>query len=183
VAGGGTLSSTAMALNCQFAIQGHTFSTDFRILDLQGSDIILGVNLFTQHNPVTFDFIGRKLTLGIDGTEHSFNDHLLHKDKIFISSDQCSKLIEQGATGYMLYHVTTEDDNSEPSPKEPVLDEVSAILHQFQDVFQSPTGLPPARSCDHQIPLLPDAKPPNIRPYRMSHSQKNIIEQLVKEML
>jgi hypothetical protein len=86
VAGGGTLSSTAMALNCQFAIQGHTFSTDFRILDLQGSDIILGVNWFTQHNLVTFDFIGWKLTLGIDGkntplmticsTKTRFSSHL-----------------------------------------------------------------------------------------------------------
>jgi hypothetical protein len=44
-------------------------------------------------------------------------------------------------------------------------------------------GLPPSRDCDHQIPLISDAKPPNIRPYRMSHSQKNAVEQVIKEML
>lgn len=44
VAGGGILDSDEIALNCSFAIQGHKFTQDFRILKLQGSDIILGVD-------------------------------------------------------------------------------------------------------------------------------------------
>jgi hypothetical protein len=46
-----------------------------------------------------------------------------------------------------------------------------------------PSGLPPKRTCDHHIPLIPGTKPPNIRPYRMSHSQKDSIMKLIKEML
>jgi hypothetical protein len=180
VAGGGLLSSDAIAYNCTFSIQGHKFTTNFRILELQGSDIILGVNWFRQHNPVTFDFLGRSLTLGVNGSLHTFQDHLLPKDKLIISSDKCSKLIEQGALGYMLFS-TSDTSNLDEHP--PIPEEMSDLLHQFQDIFQAPTGLPPHRDCDHHIPLKEGAKPYNVRPYRMSHSQKNSVELLVKEML
>jgi hypothetical protein len=46
--------------------------------------------------------VGRKLTLERQSKVHTFHDHLLPKDKMLISSDQCSKLIE-GSMGYMLY--------------------------------------------------------------------------------
>ena len=49
VDGGGQLTSDAIAYNCTFSIQGHSFTTDFRILELQGSEVILGVNWF-KHN-------------------------------------------------------------------------------------------------------------------------------------
>jgi hypothetical protein len=65
----------------------------------------------------------------------------------------------------------------------PIPEEMTDLLHQFQDIFQAPTGLPPHRDCDHQIPLKEGAKPYKVRPYRMSHSQKNLVELLVKEML
>jgi hypothetical protein len=111
---------------------------------------------------------------------HTFQDHLLSKDKLFISSDKCSKLIEQGALGYMLF-TASETPNLDKHP--PIPEEMSDLLHQFQDIFQAPTGLTPHRDCDHQIPLKEGAKPYNVRPYRMSHRQKNSVELLVKEML
>jgi hypothetical protein len=54
---------------------------------------------------------------------------------------------------------------------------------QFKDIFEAPKGLPPPREHDHHIPLLPGKKPPNIKPYRMSHSQKTVVEQIIQEML
>ncbi|KAK1693984.1 hypothetical protein QYE76_010681 [Lolium multiflorum] len=183
VAGGGTLSSTAMAYNCPFSIQGHKFTTNFRILELQGSDIILGVNWFKEHNPVTFDFIGRQLTLGVHGQLLVLKDHLFPQDKLLISSDECNKLIAQGASGYLLVHTDQDDEqNTQHSPATPY-SAITTLLNTFEDIFQKPMGLPPVRDIDHQIPLTQDAKPPNIRPYRMSHSQKTAVEQLIKEML
>lgn len=38
----------------------------------------------------------------------------------------------------------------------------------------------PSRDCDHQIPLIPNAKPFNFGPYRYSFDQKNVIENMVK---
>jgi hypothetical protein len=60
---------------------------------------------------------------------------------------------------------------------------IQAILDMFPDLFTEPEGLPPQRACDHSIPLKEGAQPPNIRPYRMPHKQKNIVEELVQKML
>ncbi|GJV17211.1 retrotransposon protein, putative, unclassified [Tanacetum coccineum] len=43
--------------------------------------------------------------------------------------------------------------------------------------------LPPKRSHDHHIPLMPNTPLVNIRPYRHPPSQKDAIEQIVKEFL
>jgi hypothetical protein len=183
VAGGSELSSDAVAKNCTFSIQGKKFTTDFRILKLKGSDIILGVNWFKQYNPVTFDFIGRTLTIGIQGTSHTFRDHLVPKDNFLISNEDCNKLLEQGAVGYVLYNPESKSATSANEAVLPIPDELVEILNRFQDLFTEPMGLPPHRAADHGIPLTPGVKPPNIRPYRMSHSQKNIVEKLVSQML
>jgi hypothetical protein len=156
---------------------------DFRILELQGSDVILGVNWFKTYNPVTFDFVARSLTIGINDSLHTFHDHIIPKDHFLISSDQCSKLIEQGSLGDMLFPPVELEDNQQTTDIPPLPNELANLLHQFQDIFQEPTGLPPHRDCDHHIPLKEGAKPPNIRPYHMSHSQKNLVELLIKEML
>jgi hypothetical protein len=57
------------------------------------------------------------------------------------------------------------------------------LLRVFQDLFQSPSTLPPSRSCDHTIPLIEAARPVNIRPYRFSPAMKDEIESQVAEML
>ncbi|KAD7480494.1 hypothetical protein E3N88_03630 [Mikania micrantha] len=57
------------------------------------------------------------------------------------------------------------------------------LLTAFSQVFQEPTTLPPFRSHYHSIPLLPNASPPNIRPYRYPHAQKTEIERQVELLL
>lgn len=57
------------------------------------------------------------------------------------------------------------------------------LLGQFGDIFGLPTKLPPSRDHDHQIPLIPYAQPPNIRPYHYGPLQKTKIEKVVKELL
>nr|GEU50076.1 retrotransposon-related protein [Tanacetum cinerariifolium] len=51
------------------------------------------------------------------------------------------------------------------------------------DVFEVLKKLPPMRSHDHKIPLVPGTQPVNIRPYRHPHMQKDAIEAMVKELL
>ncbi|GJX58361.1 retrotransposon-related protein [Tanacetum coccineum] len=46
-----------------------------------------------------------------------------------------------------------------------------------------PTELPPQRTHDHKIPLVPNTPPINIRPYRHPPSQKDAIEVMVKELM
>lgn len=61
--------------------------------------------------------------------------------------------------------------------------EIQQVLNQYEDLFQEPKGLPPARLHDHKIPLQPGANPVNIRPYRYTHEQKDEMERQISKML
>jgi hypothetical protein len=54
--------------------------------------------------------------------------------------------------------------------------EIQQLLTDYSDLFDPPTQLPPSRSCDHSIPLLPGAAPVYSRPYRFSPAIKDEVE-------
>jgi len=60
---------------------------------------------------------------------------------------------------------------------------VQSLLTEFQELFEDPQGLPPSRQFDHAIPLMPGAKPVNLRPYRFNPAQKDEVEKQVAQML
>jgi hypothetical protein len=50
--------------------------------------------------------------------------------------------------------------------------EIQQLLNKYKDVFADlPPGLPPVRNIAHTIPLIPDAKPPAKRVYRLSPAE------------
>ncbi|GJT97162.1 gypsy/ty3 retroelement polyprotein [Tanacetum coccineum] len=51
----------------------------------------------------------------------------------------------------------------------------------LRDVFEVPKQLPPMRSHDHKIPLVPRIQPVNIRPYKHPLVQKDAIESLLNK--
>nr|GEX39359.1 hypothetical protein [Tanacetum cinerariifolium] len=61
--------------------------------------------------------------------------------------------------------------------------EVEQVLTQFAEVFEIPKDLPPQRSHDHQIPLMPNTPLINVIPYRYPPNQKDAIECMVKELM
>jgi len=69
------------------------------------------------------------------------------------------------------------EDSVQYSPK------IKDLLEVFSDVFADPVGLPPSRSCDHTIPLIPGAQPFSIKPYKYPPALKDEIEKHIKEML
>ena len=65
----------------------------------------------------------------------------------------------------------------------PLPPELSLLLDEFAAVFASPSGLPPARDCDHAIPLIEGATPVSVRPFRYLLALKDEIVRQVKAML
>ena len=65
-------------------------------------------------------------------------------------------------------------------PRLPLLDR---LLAQHGDIFDEPTGLPPARPYDHRIHLLPGTAPVAVRPYRYPQLQKDELERQCAAML
>jgi hypothetical protein len=60
---------------------------------------------------------------------------------------------------------------------------LARLLQSFDDVFATPTGLPPARPCDHRIHLKPNTTPVAVRPYRYPQLQKDELEAQCAAML
>jgi hypothetical protein len=48
-----------------------------------------------------------------------------------------------------------------------------ALLDEFPDIFAEPAGMPPPRSQDHRITLVPGAAPVAVRPYRYPVAHKD----------
>jgi hypothetical protein len=61
--------------------------------------------------------------------------------------------------------------------------ELMDVLSKYAVVFETPNQLPPCRDIDHTIPLLPNSKPMNLRPYRYSHYQKLELDAIIEELL
>lgn len=58
-------------------------------------------------------------------------------------------------------------------------EKLQQLLHQYTDLFETPTQLPPSREQDHMIELLPNTAPLSVRPYQYPHFQKEEIEKIV----
>jgi hypothetical protein len=61
--------------------------------------------------------------------------------------------------------------------------EITQLLHRFSHIFTEPTSPPPPRPTDHQIPLLHNSDPVNVRPYRYPQFQKREIELQIQQMI
>nr|GEU51059.1 protein NYNRIN-like [Tanacetum cinerariifolium] len=62
--------------------------------------------------------------------------------------------------------------------KEEIDEKIEAVVRDLEDVFVLLTLLPPKRSHDHQIQLLPNTLPMIVRPFRHPPVRKDAIEQM-----
>lgn len=181
VAGGGHLTSKYVVKNSPYNIQGNTFSSTFHVLPIQTYDIILGIDWMYNLSPVTLDLPLRLLTVHHKGKAITLTDHMIPPEKCVLESAEMIKLLEKSVLGYIIQIHNVESE--EVSTSHPIPTEIETLLQEFQSVTKEPTGLPPVRDCDHAIPLLEGAQPPNLRPYRVPHMQKDAMEEIIQKML
>jgi hypothetical protein len=150
-----------------------------KVIALGGYDIILGMDWLEFYSPMQVDWV-----------------------KKFIQFKHLGETIRlQGITKELPTGAVMGQGNLPQTPWEPAEDHwvhvcqvdldstlsvpeiAQSLLDSYQDVFADPKGMPPARSCDHQIPLLPGAQPFSIRPYRHAPALKSEIERQVRELL
>ena len=139
-------------------IDGTTFHITCIGLALGCFDIILGVDFLGALGPLTWDFEG--LTVAFQRSGHR-------------TVWQC--VGAPGAPSQQRSLAAVAAD-----PQRPLLDE---LLLQHADIFDTPRDLPPARSYDHRIHLLPGTAPVAVRPYRYPQLQKDELERQCAAML
>nr|KYP31934.1 hypothetical protein KK1_047513 [Cajanus cajan] len=140
-------------------IQNHTISLSAFVLPISGAQVILGASWLA--------------TLG---------SHVADYSQLTIKYYAGSKFVTLKVFTLHPQEVNPNDDPFvalDPSPHSEIL----ALLHQFIGIFHKPRGLPPVRSYDHAIPLIPMAAPVKVRSYRYPFSYKAEIERIVQELL
>lgn len=199
VGNGENLKCVGKCKQVPFEIQGHKFVSDFYVIDLHGADVVLGVawqesfgelRLNFQQSYIKFNHAGKEVCLqGNQNTNEvtpipvSHLHHMIKRNEVA----QC----------FLLQLIPTTNDpasvqSSEPNPETEIPNpmplyslqttpthnhpEINDILTQFSNVFSEPKSLPPKRMFDHHIPVEPNSKPVNVKPYRYPHYQKNEIE-------
>lgn len=161
VAGGGTLNCQYILPHCQWSCNDHQFISDIRILPLGAYDGILGLDWLTKHSPMQVDWSQRWMSFYRQQELVTLHGSL---------PDDCPITL-----------VTIASLLPVNQPEVPPA--MQSILDQYPSVFSAPVGLPPRRSYDHCIPLIPGARPVTIRPYRVAPHLKTEIETQVSELL
>jgi hypothetical protein len=160
--------------------QGHTFTTSARVLNLQNYDMVLGMDWLEQFSPMWIHW--KKKTMRFN---HNSKRILLHGVKDCTSS--CPPLNARKLKGMLkkgsVQHLVQLSPVSAMDAQPDLPAAVRILVQANADLFHKPTGLPPQRCADHQIPLVHGAQAVNSRPYRYTPAQKDEIEKQVKEML
>ncbi|GJS58032.1 putative mitochondrial protein [Tanacetum coccineum] len=167
----------------EWSLQGETFTSDVMLLPLGGCEMVLGIHWLATLGDIQcnfknlimkFEHMGRKMVLR--GTRNTTMHWMQGKGTSKGGQIKQAKLALMVLCVYLVTLWKIKGNL--------VVDkEVDKVLVKFERVFELPTKLPPQRAHDHQIPLMPNTPPINVRPYRHTPNKKDAIELMVKELL
>ena len=140
--------------------------------------MVLGVDWLQTLDELTMNFKEKKVK--ITKEDHSWELQGVQPNDIeVVSAKVLERTLYQSAKGWVLY--ICHKAETQPTPECSL--QLQALCEEYAMIFEEVIGLPPKRSHDHQISVVPGTEPINLRPYRHPWEQKNIIEKMVDEML
>ncbi|KAD5961022.1 hypothetical protein E3N88_12495 [Mikania micrantha] len=142
-------------------VSSLTITQDFYPFSIGGVDVVLGIQWLSSLNTVQANWNDMFLIFSIDGKQYKLQG--------VTSGPQKSAYFQHLA-------VDTEVSVQVPEPIKP-------LISKFQAVFLKPNELPPFCFLTHDINLLPNSTPPNIRPYQYPYTKKSEIESQVDQLL
>ncbi|XP_062230691.1 uncharacterized protein LOC133928395 [Phragmites australis] len=165
VANGALLYCTSELVHAEWFINSYQFHSTLKNLPLPQYDLILGMDWLEAFSPM-------KVHWGHKWMSIPYNGHSVLLQGMVPTFPACSLI--------SLCMITDQSTQS-PAPAIPTC--IQSLLQEFAAVFATPSELPPSRTCDHHIPLIPGARPFSIRQYRYAPALKDKIEKQVSEML
>nr|GEU89435.1 hypothetical protein [Tanacetum cinerariifolium] len=179
VANGQVMSSLYECKGFTWTLQGVEFTSDVFILPLGGCELVLGVQWLSilgdikwNFKDLIMDFVYNYRRMVLRGTQKAALQRF--------SGKRQSKEISNGQV--LCVYPNTMFSMSQTTTS-PLCSQITELLHSYQDVFVTPTSLPPKRKQDHRIPLVPNTTPVNIRPYKHPPNQKDAVEAMVQELM
>ena len=183
VANGGSLKCVAICKGLTWTLQGTKFVTDVLLLSLGSCDMVLGVQWLETLGEIKWDFKQLRMEFMVQGKRHVLRGCSeattlktisgKQMNKIFLNPGNFSAI--QLCSLHLKHEIKTKNDK--------VPEEIKELLFSYEEIFREPTSLPPARAHDHKIPLKEGVSTINVRPYRHSTMQKDMVELMTKELL
>jgi len=146
VVNGDRVACRGLAHDVGVQIRAEDFKVDCYSIPLDCYDMVLGIAWLRTLGPILWDFDALWMAFTRHGRRVLWKGLGAPR-----SSAQCAGRIHAG-------HLYTAKGT------EGAL--LERLLDAYDDVFAAPTGLPPARPCDHRIHLKPTTDPVAVRPYR-----------------
>lgn len=178
VASGARVLTKGFLPKFQLSIQGYQLEGEFYILPVPGCEVVLGAAWLQTLGDILWNF--DRMTMKFFSQGHVVSlQGILHSTIESVSFKSMSKwTTKEGEALLIEMQQILNRDSAVQTPTQ-----LQSILTEFAWLFKEPTELPPHRTHDHRIPLLPGATPVNVRPYRYPYFQKSEIEKIIKEML
>jgi Reverse transcriptase (RNA-dependent DNA polymerase)/RNase H-like domain found in reverse transcriptase/Retroviral aspartyl protease len=182
VANGERMVTDTHCSSLTFSLQGHDFKGDLRLLQIKGYDVILGLDWLSQFATLLVNWKERWVELNQYGTTVRLQVQEEVTKVQMCETVQLEKEIKNGSE-LMVAHIWLCQPEEYNMDLATVPRELHSLLNQYKSLFNTSTPSPPARDIDHKIPLIPNTKPINLRPYRYSYFQKLELETIIAEML
>nr|XP_027124372.1 uncharacterized protein LOC113741087 [Coffea arabica] len=131
-------------------------------MELGGWDIILGVDWMTHFSPITFNFYQLRISLHHEEDEIQLHGRAEDCDLDLIRRKDLRRFIKYKKQMCM----AMSSAQNKGREADPIPSEVAELLQHYEDVFQTPSDLPPSRNVDHEIPLKLGTQPFKLKPYR-----------------
>lgn len=161
------------------------------VLPLVCVDLILGIQWLITLGPVLWDFTKLHMEFTTGGRRFVLRGTKPFRIKL-INNKTFTQAVQQGAQMCFLYMDSSGNQLDVPTckavpqegPQVEIPTQIQDLISEYDDIFTDPKFLPPPRlGFDHKIPLKEGSTPVNLRPYRYSIIQKDIVDKFVDEML
>lgn len=152
---------------------------NFTAVPLDDFQVILGMEFLRDTKAVPMPFASSMCIMGEDPCLVPAATKPINENK-FLSALQLKKGLKRGEPTYVAALSIKEEVGQEPIPAA-----VQGVLKAFEDVMPDklPKALPPRRSVDHEIELVPGVKPPAKGPYRMAPPELAELRKQLNELL
>lgn len=172
IANGQQMSCQQMVHNFEWWIQGKTFSHDMRVLDLGGYDAILGIDWLVKFSPMTCNWVDKWVSFVYKGDQVQLQGFKPTVAQPLPLQAVLAEQLLKWHQGNEIWVVAVVQPGDKPVVSSYPA-EVQHLIDKYSMIFQTPSVLPPQRSFDHAVTLLPNTAPVNTRPYRYSPAQKD----------
>ncbi|KAA0060093.1 uncharacterized protein E6C27_scaffold39G00090 [Cucumis melo var. makuwa] len=158
---------------------GWSGLVDFVVVKIDDFDVVLGMEFLLEHQVILMPLAKCLVITG--STPSVVQVDLRQPDGLkMISAMQLKKGLSRDEPTFMAIPLNSSENSGETDPKE-----IMHVLEKYRDVMPDslPKSLPPRRMIDHEIELVPGAKPSAKNAYRMAPPELAELRKQLDELL